>query len=255
MPKNPPPPFPNRRDYQLGHLYVPGVQVAEPIRRPSLLFQALDGSYPPYPTVHHDLGRLIFCDAFPETDGVTFYRLTLTTRTELTLSQYPAAMRRVLEAGFARRGAAAFMPPTHFPKPTPRERTPEPLPGLVLELPPASHDEYEVLQGLAQFIARTQYRGDVRMLRADVKNLLGPGYYVGAGSSHLWIHRLDNSDLGFSKERLGLVFDQLANGGACQHACYATARPWEWTAGTVPLLPATHVRPVLDLLVGTLIYL
>lgn len=90
---------------------------------------------------------------------------------------------------------------------------------LAVEQQPADAAEAQRLEQLRQLIGATPDTADLREFAGPARQLLGPGYRVHCGSSHVWIKRGDQS------ERLAIVADR-----------YTTAYR-EWNSPFPALLP------------------
>ena len=75
---------------------------------------------------------------------------------------------------------------------------------LAVELPPADNDEAQRLEQLRQLIEAAPDTDDLRAFAEPARQLLGPGYHVHCGGSHIWIKREDQP------ERLASVADRYA---------------------------------------------
>jgi hypothetical protein len=74
---------------------------------------------------------------------------------------------------------------------------------LTIELPPADEAEAARLQQLRRHVQNHAHQVDLRELAPAVRELMGSGYRVGCGSSHIWVLRLG------SPARLAIIADQL----------------------------------------------
>ncbi|GAB3840587.1 hypothetical protein [Hymenobacter jeollabukensis] len=74
---------------------------------------------------------------------------------------------------------------------------------LAIELKPVDAAERHRLQALRQHVQAHTHTTDLRGLAGAVKKLLGAGYEVGCGSSHIWILRAGDT------ARLAIVADLL----------------------------------------------
>ena len=73
---------------------------------------------------------------------------------------------------------------------------------LAIEQQPADDAEAQRLEQLRQLIEAAPDTADLREFAEDARQLLGPGYQVHCGSSHVWIKRDDQP------ERLAIVADR-----------------------------------------------
>jgi len=73
---------------------------------------------------------------------------------------------------------------------------------LAVEQPPADDDEAQRLEQLRQLIEAAPDAADLRAFAESARQLLGPGYHVHCGSSHIWVKREDQP------ERLAIVADR-----------------------------------------------
>jgi hypothetical protein len=73
---------------------------------------------------------------------------------------------------------------------------------LAVEKQPADAAEAQRLEQLRQLIEATPDTADLRGFAEAARQLLGPGYQVQCGSSHIWIKRDDQP------ERLAIVADR-----------------------------------------------
>lgn len=71
-----------------------------------------------------------------------------------------------------------------------------------MEQQPADEAEAQRLEQLRQLIEAAPDTADLRQFIGPVRQLLGPGYRVHCGRSHVWIKRGDQS------ERLAIVADR-----------------------------------------------
>lgn len=74
---------------------------------------------------------------------------------------------------------------------------------LTIELPPADEAEAARLEQLRRHVRDHAHQVDLRELAPAVRELMGSGYRVGCGSSHIWVLRHD------SPARLAIIADQL----------------------------------------------
>jgi hypothetical protein len=74
---------------------------------------------------------------------------------------------------------------------------------LAIELPPSDEAETERLERLRRHVQNHTHQLDLRELAKGVWEIMGSGYLVGCGSSHVWLLRLGSST------RLAIVADQL----------------------------------------------
>ena len=73
---------------------------------------------------------------------------------------------------------------------------------LAVEQQPADSTEAQRLEQLRQLIEAAPDAADLRGFSEVARQLLGPGYHVHCGSSHVWIKRDDQP------ERLAIVADR-----------------------------------------------
>lgn len=73
---------------------------------------------------------------------------------------------------------------------------------LAVEQPPADDNEAQRLEQLQQLIEAAPDTADLRAFAEPARQLLGTGYHVHCGSSHIWIKREDQP------ERLAIVADR-----------------------------------------------
>ncbi|GAB3879742.1 hypothetical protein GCM10028824_43720 [Hymenobacter segetis] len=93
------------------------------------------------------------------------------------------------------------MPPTTQPSQNSPVFAPQ-LAYLAVEQQPADSPEAQRLEQLRQLIEAAPDTTDLREFADAARQLLGPGYRVHCGSSHVWIKRDDQS------ERLAIVADR-----------------------------------------------
>ena len=74
---------------------------------------------------------------------------------------------------------------------------------LAIEVQPADEAENERLIALRKHVAAHTHQPDLRNLAPDVRELMGEGYQVGCGSSHIWMTRQGQP------ERLAVIADRL----------------------------------------------
>ncbi|MBW3127213.1 hypothetical protein [Hymenobacter profundi] len=74
---------------------------------------------------------------------------------------------------------------------------------LTIELPPADEAEAARLEHLRRHVQEHTHQVDLRELAPAVRELMGSGYQVGCGSSHIWVLRPG------SPARLLIIADQL----------------------------------------------
>lgn len=74
---------------------------------------------------------------------------------------------------------------------------------LAIEQQPRDETEAQQLEQLRAYIAGHTDQDDLRELAPAVREVMGEGYQVGCGSSHIWILREG------STERLAIIADQL----------------------------------------------
>ena len=74
---------------------------------------------------------------------------------------------------------------------------------LAIELPPANEAEGASLEQLRRHLQEHAHQVDLRELAPAVRELMGSGYQVGCGSSHIWVLRHG------SPTRLAIIADQL----------------------------------------------
>jgi len=90
---------------------------------------------------------------------------------------------------------------------------------LAVEQQPAGETEAQRLEQLRQLIKAAPDVADLREFAGPARQLLGPGYRMHCGSSHVWIKRGDQS------ERLAIVADRY------------TIAYREWNSPFTTLLP------------------
>ena len=106
--------------------------------------------------------------------------------------------------------------------------TPESAPQqayLAIEVQPADEAEQQRLQLVRTHVQAHTDQADLRNLAPDVRKLMGEGYQVACGSSHIWIKREDQS------ERLAVVADRL------------TTAYRDWYEPRLPTGPRESSRP------------
>lgn len=84
--------------------------------------------------------------------------------------------------------------------------TPESAPQeayLAIEVEPADEAETERLLAIRKHVAAHTHQTDLRHLAPDVREMMGEGYQVVCGSSHIWMKREGQA------ERLAVVADRL----------------------------------------------
>jgi hypothetical protein len=74
---------------------------------------------------------------------------------------------------------------------------------LAIEQQPRDEAEKTLLGQLRRHLAEHTHQDDLRDLAPEVRELMGAGYQVGCGSSHIWILRDGDA------ERLAVVADRL----------------------------------------------
>jgi len=92
---------------------------------------------------------------------------------------------------------------------------------LVIEQKPRDKAERSRLAKLRQYVQH-QHQADLRDLAPAVRELMGPGYQIGCGSSHIWILPLAGDDMPATPERLAMVADRL------------TMTSQDWNAAPLP---------------------
>lgn len=75
---------------------------------------------------------------------------------------------------------------------------------LAVEVKPADEAENERLMHVRKYVQAHTHQADLRELAPFVRELMGGGYQVVCGSSHIWMKRED------STERLAIVADRLS---------------------------------------------
>ncbi|MBG8556066.1 hypothetical protein [Hymenobacter guriensis] len=80
---------------------------------------------------------------------------------------------------------------------------------LVIEQKPRDKAERIRLAKLRQYVQHHTHQADLRDLAPAVRELMGPGYQIGCGSSHIWILPLAGDDMPATPERLAIVADRL----------------------------------------------
>lgn len=74
---------------------------------------------------------------------------------------------------------------------------------LAIEQKPADATEKRRMEALRRHVQAHTHTTDLRGLAGAVKKLLGAGYEVGCGSTHIWVKRAGDT------ERLAIVADRL----------------------------------------------
>ena len=74
---------------------------------------------------------------------------------------------------------------------------------LAIEQQPRDEAEKGLLEQLRRHLAEHTYQDDLRDLAPNVRELMGAGYLIGCGGSHIWILRDGAAD------RLAVVADRL----------------------------------------------
>ncbi|WP_089334181.1 hypothetical protein [Hymenobacter mucosus] len=80
---------------------------------------------------------------------------------------------------------------------------------LAIEQKPRDKAEKIRLVKLRQYVQSHAHQADLRSLAPSVRELMGPGYQIGCGSSHIWILPLADSASLPAPERLAIVADRL----------------------------------------------
>lgn len=80
---------------------------------------------------------------------------------------------------------------------------------LAIELKPLDKAEKQRLEQLRRYVQAHALQADLRGLAPAVRELMGVGYQVGCGSSHVWIKRLTDDAEASGLERLAIVADRL----------------------------------------------
>lgn len=95
---------------------------------------------------------------------------------------------------------------------------------LAIEQQPADEAEKERLMALRKHVAAHTHQADLRNLAPDVRELMGEGYQVVCGSSHIWIKAEG------ARDRLAVVADRL------------TTSYRDWYEPPVPTGPRASIR-------------
>ena len=74
---------------------------------------------------------------------------------------------------------------------------------LAIELPLADEVETARLELLRRHVQDHSHQVDLRELAPSVRDVMGPGYQVGCGGSHIWLRRTGNP------ARLAIIADRL----------------------------------------------
>ncbi len=80
---------------------------------------------------------------------------------------------------------------------------------LAIEQKPRDKAEKSRLEQLRRYIQGHAQQADLRSLAPAVQELMGAGYQIGCGSSHIWIKPLTDSAKPAAPERLTIVADRL----------------------------------------------
>ncbi|QNE42292.1 hypothetical protein F1C16_21955 (plasmid) [Hymenobacter sp. NBH84] len=102
---------------------------------------------------------------------------------------------------------------------------------LAIELKPLDKAEKQRLEQLRRYVQAHVHQVDLRDLAPAVRELMGAGYQVGSGSSHVWIKRLTDDPEPAAPERLAIVADRL------------TTAFRDWYEPKLPSGPRLSIRP------------
>ena len=80
---------------------------------------------------------------------------------------------------------------------------------LTIEQKPRDQAEKIRLAKLRRYIQSHAHQVDLRNLAPAVRELMGTGYQVGCGSSHIWLKPLTDGATLLAPERLAIVADRL----------------------------------------------
>lgn len=81
--------------------------------------------------------------------------------------------------------------------------------SLTIEQKPRDKAEKSRLEQLCRYIQGHAHQTDLRSLAPVVQELMGAGYQIGCGSSHIWIKPLTDGAALPAPERLAIVADRL----------------------------------------------
>lgn len=109
---------------------------------------------------------------------------------------------------------------------------------LAIELKPHEKAEKQRLEQLRRYVQAHAHQADLRDLAPAVRELMGVGYQVGCGSSHVWIKRLTDDAEASGPERLAIVADRL------------TTAFRDWYEPKLPTGPHLSIRPEEGLLIS-----
>lgn len=109
---------------------------------------------------------------------------------------------------------------------------------LAIELKPHDKAEKQRLEHLRRYVQAHTHQADLRDLVPVVQEMMGAGYQVGCGGSHVWVKRLtDNAGIS-APERLAIVADRL------------TTAFRDWYEPKLPIGPRLSIRPEEGLSIG-----
>jgi hypothetical protein len=95
---------------------------------------------------------------------------------------------------------------------------------LAIEIQPADEAEKERLMAVRKYVQAHTRQDDLRALAPYIRELMGEGYQVVCGSSHIWLKRKGTS------ERLAIVADRL-------NTAYR-----DWYEPSIPTGPRPSIR-------------
>ncbi len=80
---------------------------------------------------------------------------------------------------------------------------------LAIEQEPHDQAETHLLAQVRAYVQAHPHQADLRDLAPAVQELMGAGYQVGSGGSHVWIKRAQGDAGTAAPERLAIVADRL----------------------------------------------
>ena len=80
---------------------------------------------------------------------------------------------------------------------------------LAIEQNPRDETEKRLLEQVRAYVQAHAHQADLRDLAPAVRELMGAGYQVGGGGSHVWIKRVPADAGPVAPERLAIIADRL----------------------------------------------
>ncbi|GAA3979821.1 hypothetical protein [Hymenobacter antarcticus] len=102
---------------------------------------------------------------------------------------------------------------------------------LAIEQKPRDEAEKRLLEQARAYVQAHTHQADLRDLAPALRELMGAGYLVGGGGSHVWMKRAQGAGDQAAPERLAIVADRL------------TTAYRDWFESKLPTGPRRSSRP------------